>query len=74
MKVKVKYDQRHLYIIILGIYLRCQAAIPNFDILISFGVIAERLNPHVRIYLFCVFRSSWPPQSNIQNSKDNKIL
>ena len=45
--VKVKYDQGHLYIVIFGIYRRCQAAIPIFDILIGFGVMAERLNPHV---------------------------
>ena len=40
--VKVKYDQGHLYIVIFGIYRRCQAAIPIFDILIGFGVMAER--------------------------------
>ena len=52
MKVKVKYVQGHLYIVIFGIYRECQAAIPIFDILIGFGVIAERLNPHVKIFRF----------------------
>ena len=52
MKVKVKYVQRHLYIIIFGIYRGCQAAILIFDILIGFGVIAERLNPYVGIFRF----------------------
>ena len=52
MKVKAKYDQGHLYIVIFGIYRRCQAAIPIFDILIGFRVMAERLNPHVGIFHF----------------------
>ena len=70
--VKVKYDQGHLYIVIFGIYRRCQAAIPIFDILIGFGVMAERLNPHVEIFRFFlgVFRPSWPPQTKIKNSKN----
>ena len=54
VKVKVKYDQVHLYIVIFGIYRRCQA-ISIFDILIGFGVMAERLNPHVGIFLFFFF-------------------
>ena len=52
MKVKVKYVQRHLYIIIFEIYRECQAAIPIFDILIGFGVMAERLNPYVGNFRF----------------------
>ena len=69
--VKVKYDQGHLYIVIFGIYRRCQATISIFDILISFGVMAERLNPHVGIFRFLgVFRPFWPPQTKIKNSKN----
>ena len=52
MKVKVEYVQKHLYIIIFGIYRGCQAAIPIFDILIGFGVMAERLNHYVGIFRF----------------------
>ena len=61
MKVKVLYDQEHLNIVIFWIDRRCQAAIPIFDILIGFGVIVERLNPHVQFSVFGgVFRPSWP--------------
>ena len=35
MKVKVKYVQGHLYIVIFEIYRRCLSAIPIFDNLIS---------------------------------------
>ena len=67
IKVKVKYDQGHLYIIIFRIYRRCQAAIPIFDILIGFGVMAERLNPRVGIFRFLgVFNPPWPPQTKFK--------
>ena len=52
IKVKVEYIQEHLYIVIFGIDRGCQAAIPIFDILIGFGVMAERLNPYVGIFRF----------------------
>ena len=64
MKVKVKYFQGHLYIVIFGIY---QAAIPIFNILIGFGVIAEGLNKYDGI--FRVFGVDPPaPTNKIQNS------
>ena len=52
MKVKVKYVQRYLYIVICGFYRGCQAAIPICDILIGSRVMAERLNPYVGIFHF----------------------
>ena len=72
--IKVKNDQGHLYIVIFGIYRRCQAAIPIFDILIGFGVTAERLNLHAGIFRFLgVFRPSWPQQTKIKKS-NNAII
>ena len=47
IKIKVKHDQGHLYIVIFGIYRIYQAAILIFDILFDLGVMAKRLNPHV---------------------------
>ena len=68
MKVKAKYFQGHLYIIIFGIYRRCPAAIPIFDILIGFGVMAERLNPYIGIFrFFLVFFD--PPDPHRQKFK-----
>ena len=52
MKVKAIYVQGHLYIVIFGIYRRCPAAIPIFDILIGLGVMADRLNPYIGIFRF----------------------
>ena len=52
MKVKVYYVQEHFYIINFGIHRWCQAAIPIVDILIGFGVMAERLNPYVGMFRF----------------------
>ena len=46
MKVKVKYVQGHLYIVIFEIYRGCPAAIPIFDNLISSWDIWKRIeNP-----------------------------
>ena len=70
MKVKVLYDQEHLNIVIFWIDRRCQAAIPIFDILIGFGVIVERLNPHVKIFRFWgCFSTLLALTDKIQNSK-----
>ena len=67
IEVKVKYDQEHLYIVIFGIYRRCQAAILIFDILIGFGVMAKRLNPLVGIFRFLgVFQPSWPHRQKLK--------
>ena len=70
--VKVKYDQGHLYIVIFGIYRRCQAAIPIFDILIGFGVMAERLNPMSEFSVFWVFFD--PPGPHRQKLKILRTL
>ena len=71
MKIKVKYDQGHLYIVIFGIYRRCQATIPIFDILIDFGVMAEKLNPHVKIFRFLgCFSTLLAPTEKNKNFKN----
>ena len=65
MKVKVKHVQGHLYIVLYRIISLSSefivdfklAAISILDILIGFGVMAERLNPYVGIFDFWgVFR------------------
>ena len=61
MKIKVKYVQGHLYIVILEIYRWYQAAIPTFDILIGFEVITERLNPDDEIFRVLFFSTLLPP-------------
>ena len=48
VKVKVKYDQGH-YISLSSEYIGDRNLL---DILIGFGVMAERLNPHVGIFRF----------------------
>ena len=70
MKIKVKYVQGHLYIVILEIYRWCQAAIPTFDILIGFEVMTERLNPDdeiFRVLFFSTLLPPPPPQTTILN-------
>ena len=62
MKVKVKYVQGQLYIVIFGIYWWCQAAIPILDILIGFRVIVERGDPNDLICrVFWCFSTLLPP-------------
>ena len=53
--------------LVFGIYRWCQAVIPIFDILISFGVMAERLNPYVGIFRF--LRVFDPPAPHTQKFK-----
>ena len=72
MMVKVKYDHGHLYsVTIFGIYRICQTALPIVDsVLISCGVVAERLNPNVGIFRFLCFSTLLFPKLAIQNSKN----
>ena len=67
MKVKVKYVQGHLYIVIFEIHRLCKAAIPIFDILIGFRVMAERLNPYDEIFRVLFFFD--PPAPTEKKSK-----
>ena len=64
MRVKVKYVQRHFYIINFGIYRWYQAAIPIFDIRFGFGVMVKKLNQVLCRnfpFLWCFCSSSPPP-------------
>ena len=65
INVKVEYVQGPLYIVIYGIFRWCQSAIPIFDILIGFGVMAERLNPYDGIFRVLGF-STPPPRPHRQ--------
>ena len=62
MKVKVEYVQGHLYIDIFRIYRWCQAAIPIFNNLISFGRKTEPLWRNFPCFGF--FRLSCPLDNN----------
>ena len=70
VKVKVKYDQEH-YISLSSEFIGDRNLL---DILIGFGVMAERLNPMSEFSVFFgVFRPSWRPLTKIKNSKNATI-
>ena len=78
MKMKVKYLQGHFYITNFWIYRWREAAIQILDILIGFGVMAERrTEPYANVRIFVFFSFSTvrppPPHTKIQNSKLDKI-
>ena len=58
--VEVEYVQDHSYIDNFEIYRWYQAAIPIFEILVGFRVMAERLNPMSEFSVFVVFLSLLP--------------
>ena len=74
MRVKVKYVQKHFYIINLGICRWYQAVIPILDIWIGFGVMAEKLNHYVRIFRFCGVFYVHPPPPPRQKFKIPRTL